>query len=166
MPPSSKAPARAGSPADPKTPRSIARNPRARHEYEILEKWEVGIVLTGTEIKALRQGRASLVGAFGLVRRAEVWLEGLHIPPYEQGTRYNHEPLRSRKLLMHRREIRRLIGAVEQKGLALVPLELYFAGRRAKVMLALGRGRKAHDRREEIKERDANREMARAIRHR
>ena len=166
MPPSSKAPVRAESPADPKVPRAVARNPRARHDYEILEKWEVGIVLTGTEVKALRQGRASLVGAFALVRRAEVWLEGLYIPPYEQGTRYNHEPLRSRKLLMHRREIRRLIGAAEQKGLALVPLELYFLGRRAKVMLALGRGRKAHDRREEIKERDARREMARAVRHR
>jgi len=156
VPPSSKAPVRAGSSAEPKVPRAIARNPRARHDYEILEKWEAGIVLTGTEVKALRLGRASLVGAFGLVRRAEVWLEGLYIPPYEQGTRYNHEPLRSRKLLMHRREIRRLIGAVAQKGLALVPLEVYFLGRRAKVLLALGRGRKG----------DARREMARAVRRR
>jgi len=161
----SKAPVRSGSAAGPKGPRTIARNPRARHEYEILEKWEAGIVLTGTEVKALRGGRASLVGAFGLVRRGEVWLEAMHIPPYDPGNRYNHDPLRSRKLLMHRREIRRLIGAVEQKGLALVPLELYFNGRRAKVLMALGRGKKAHDRREEIRERDARREMARSFRH-
>ena len=144
----------------------IARNPRVRHEYEILDKWEAGLVLTGTEVKALRLGRASLVGAFALVRRAEVYLEGLHIPPYDAGNRHNHDPLRSRKLLMHRREIRRLIGAVEQKGLALVPLELYFLGRHAKVLLALGRGKKAHDRRDAIRERDAQREMARSFRRR
>ena len=162
----SKTPVRSGSAADPKVPRVIARNPRVRHEYEILDKWEAGLVLTGTEVKALRLGRASLVGAFALVRRAEVFLEGLHIPPYDAGNRHNHDPLRSRKLLMHRREIRRLIGAVEQKGLALVPLELYFLGRHAKVLLALGRGKKAHDRRDAIRERDAQREMARTFRGR
>ncbi len=166
MPSSSKAPVRAGSAADPKVPRVIARNPRARYDYEILEKWEAGLVLTGTEVKALRGGRASLIGAFARVHRAEVWLEALHIPPYDPGSRFNHDPLRSRKLLLHRREIRRLIGAVEQKGLTLVPLELYFRGRHAKVLIALGRGKKAHDRREAIKERDARREMARAARHR
>jgi SsrA-binding protein len=162
----SKSPVRAGSAADPKVPRVIARNPRARHDYEVLEKWEAGLVLTGTEVKSLRNGRASLVGAFARVRGGEVWLEALHIPPYEPGTRYNPDPLRSRKLLMHRREIRRLIGAVQQKGLALVPLELYFLGRHAKVLIALGRGKKEYDRREDIKERDARREMARAFRRR
>ena len=162
----SKTPVRAGSSADPKVPRVIARNPRARHDYEILDKWEVGLVLTGTEVKALRLGRASLVGAFAMVRRGEVFLEGLHIQPYEAGNRYNHPPLRTRKLLLHKREIRRLIGVVEQKGLALIPLELYFLGRHAKILLALGRGKKAHDRREDIKTRDAEREMARVFRKR
>ena len=166
MPTSSKAPARAGSAAAAKAPRVIARNPRARHDYEILDRWEAGLVLTGTEVKALRAGRASLVGAFARVRGGEVWLEALHIPPYDPGNRFNHDPLRTRKLLMHRREIRRLIGAVEQRGLTLVPLELYFRGRHAKVLIALGRGKKAHDRREDIKERDARREMARAARRR
>lgn len=146
--------------------RVVARNPRARHEYAILDKWEAGLVLSGTEVKALRSGRASLVGAFARVKRGEVWLEGLHIPPYDAGNRHNHDPLRTRKLLLHRREIRRLIGAVEQKGFALVPLELYFKGPNAKVMVALGRGKKEHDRREDIKRRDAEREMARAARRR
>ena len=123
-------------------------------------------MLSGTEVKALREGRASLVGAFGRVRRGEVWLEGLNIPPYDAGNRFNHDPLRSRKLLMHRREIRRLIGAVELKGLTLVPLELYFRGPHAKVEIALGRGKKQHDRREDLKRRDAEREMARAVRRR
>ena len=144
----------------------IARNPRARHEYEILERWEAGLVLSGTEVKALREGRASLIGAFGRVRRGEVWLEGLNIPPYDAGNRFNHDRLRSRKLLMHRREIRRLIGAVELKGLTLVPLELYFRGPHAKIEIALGRGKKQHDRREDLKRRDAEREMARAVRRR
>ena len=144
----------------------IARNPRARHEYELLERWEAGLVLSGTEVKALREGRASLIGAFGRVRRGEVWLEGLNIPPYDAGNRFNHDPLRSRKLLMHRREIRRLIGAVELKGLTLVPLQLYFRGPHAKIEIALGRGKKQHDRREDLKRRDAEREMARAVRRR
>jgi SsrA-binding protein len=140
----------------------IARNPRARHEYQILHQWEAGLVLLGTEVKALRAGRASLVGAFARVKRGEVWLEGLHIPPYESGNRHNHDPLRTRKLLMHRREIRRLIGATEQKGHALVPLELYFRGPHVKVLVAMARGKKEHDRREEIRRREAEREMARA----
>lgn len=144
----------------------IARNPRARHDYEILDTYEAGIVLHGTEVKALRSGNASLVGAFGRVRSGEVWLEGLSISPYEQGNRYNKDPLRSRKLLMHAREIRRLIGAVEQKGHTLVPLELYFKGSHAKVAIALGRGKKEHDRREDLRKRDAEREMARVLRRR
>jgi SsrA-binding protein len=146
--------------------RVIARNPRARHDYEILDTYEAGIVLHGTEVKALREGNASLVGAFGRVTRGEVWLEGLSISPYEQGNRYNKDPLRSRKLLLHAREIRRLIGAVEQKGHTLVPLELHFRGPHAKVVIALGRGKKQHDRREDLRRRDAEREMARAVRRR
>ena len=146
--------------------RIVARNPRARHEYEILDTWEAGLVLQGTEVKSLRAGRGSLIGAFGRVRRGEVWLEALHIPPYEAGNRYNHDPLRSRKLLMHRREIRRLIGAAEQKGWTIVPLELYFRGPHAKVLVGLGRGKKMHDRREDLRRRDAEREMARAVKRR
>jgi len=144
----------------------IARNPRARHDYEVLDTFEAGLVLHGTEVKTLRAGRGSLVGAFGRVRRGEVWLEGLHIPPYESGNRYNHDPLRTRKLLMHRREIRRLIGSVEQKGWTLVPLELYFRGPHAKVQLALARGRKDYDRREELRRREAEREVARVLKRR
>ena len=150
-------------PADPAESRqSIARNPRATHDYHILDTWEAGLVLTGTEVKALRSGKASIREAFARVGRGEVWLEGMNITPYEQGNRWNHDPVRSRKLLLHRKEIERLIGAVEQKGLTLVPLELYFSRGKAKVKLALGRGKKVHDRREDVKRRDAEREMARA----
>ncbi len=123
-------------------------------------------MLTGTEVKSLRAGRASLVGAFARVRNGEVWLEALHIPPYEEGNRNNHDPLRTRKVLMHRREIRRLLGSLERKGFALVPLELYFKGSHAKVTLALGQGKKEYDRREDLRRRDAELEMARAARRR
>jgi SsrA-binding protein len=150
----------------PRHSRLIARNPRARHDYRILETWEAGLVLTGTEVKSLRAGRASLIGAFARVKGEEVWLEALHIPPYEEGNRHNHDPLRTRKLLLHRREIRRLVGSLERKGFALVPLELYFKGPHAKVKLALGQGKKEYDRREDLKRRDAEREMARAVRRR
>jgi len=131
-----------------------------------VESYETGIVLTGTEVKSLRQGKGSIKEAFGLIKRGEVWLEGMHITPYEQGNRYNHDPVRARKLLLHKREIERLVGAVEQKGFALVPLELYFSNGRAKVTLALGRGKKVYDRREDIKRRIADREMARAMKTR
>lgn len=146
-----------------RTRTSVARNPRASHDYHLLETWETGIVLTGTEVKSLRQGKASIKEAYALVRNGEVWLEGMHITPYAQGNRWNPEPVRSRKLLMHRREIERLIGGVEQKGFTLVPLEIYFSRGRAKVALALGKGKKLHDRREDIKRRIADREMARAV---
>ncbi|HLB53907.1 MAG TPA: SsrA-binding protein SmpB [Gemmatimonadales bacterium] len=147
--------------AKPRT--SVARNPRASHDYHLLETWETGIVLTGTEVKGLRSGKASIKEAYALIRNGEVWLEGMHITPYAQGNRWNVAPVRSRKLLMHRREIERLIGAVEQKGLTLIPLEIYFHRGRAKVALALGRGKKTHDRREDLKRRIADREMARAL---
>jgi SsrA-binding protein len=142
---------------------SVARNPRATHDYHILETWEAGLVLTGTEVKSLRGGKASIKEGFARVSNGEVFLEGMNITPYEQGNRYNHDPVRTRKLLLHRREIERLIGAVEQKGLALVPLEVYFKRGRAKVALALGRGKKQHDKREAARKRIAEREVARAM---
>lgn len=142
---------------------SIARNPKATHDYHILETWEAGLVLTGTEVKSLRGKKVSIKEGFARVANDEVFLEGVNITPYEQGNRYNHDPVRSRKLLLHKREIQRLIGAVEQKGLTLVPLEIYFRNGVAKVKLALGRGKKQHDRREDLKRRDAEREVARAI---
>lgn len=145
---------------------SIARNPKATHDYHILETWEAGLVLKGTEVKSLREAKATLVGAFARIHRGEVLLEGLHVTPYEKGNRYNHVPDRSRKLLLHKREIQRLIGAVEQKGLTLVPLELYWRDGRAKIALALGRGKKLHDKRESLKKRDADRDLARVTRHR
>lgn len=146
--------------------RSIARNPKATHDYHILETWEAGLVLKGTEVKSLRDAKATLVGAFARIARGEVFLEGLHITPYEKGNRYNHVADRSRKLLLHKREIQRLIGAVEQKGLTLVPLELYWSDGRAKIALALGRGKKLHDKRESLKKRDAQRDLARITRSR
>src|SRR5437667_4378850 len=145
---------------------SIARNKRARYDYHILETWEAGLVLTGTEVKSLRGGRANISDAYGTVRDGEIFLLNLHISPYERGGYSNHEPARTRKLLLHRKEIRRLIGAVEREGLTLIPLELYFKNGVAKVALALGKGKKLHDKRETEKSRDANREMARAMRSR
>lgn len=144
---------------------SVARNPRATHDYHVLDTWETGIVLTGTEVKSLRNGKASIKEAYARVRNGEVFLEGMNVTPYEQGNRYNHPPVRSRKLLLHRREIERLVGAVERQGLTLVPLEIYFRNGRAKVALALGRGKKQHDKREDLKKRIAEREVARAASH-
>jgi SsrA-binding protein len=141
---------------------TIARNKRARHDYHIQETWEAGLVLTGTEVKSLRAGKANLVDAYGIVRNGEVFLLNLHISEYAQGNRNNHEPTRTRKLLLHRREIRRMIGAVERQGLTLVPLELYFKRGVAKVTLGLGKGKKLHDKRETERKRDDEREMARA----
>jgi SsrA-binding protein len=142
---------------------SVARNKRARFDYLLLETFEAGIALTGTEVKSLRQGKANIVDAFGVVRDGEIFLLNAHIPPYEQGGYVNHEPTRTRKLLLHRREIRRLIGAVDRQGLTLVPLELYFKKGVAKVALALAKGKKMHDKRATEKQRDAEREMARAV---
>ena len=141
----------------------IARNKRARFDYEIVDQWEAGIMLTGTEVKALREGRATITDAYGIVKDGEVWLLNMHVPPYEQGNQFNHEPTRTRKLLLHGREIRRLIGAVERQGLTLVALELYFKGSHAKVRLGLGKGKKIHDKRETIRAREQAREIARAL---
>ena len=145
---------------------SVARNRRARHEYHILDSYEAGLVLTGTEVKSLRAGKANLTDAFGVVKDGEVFLLNLHISPYEQGNQFNHEPTRTRKLLLHRREIRRLIGSVERQGLTLVPLELYFKKGKAKVALALGKGKKLHDKRADEQKRDAERDIARLVRSR
>ena len=145
---------------------SIARNPRARHEYHLLETWEAGLVLTGTEVKSLRARNASLGEAYAHVLRGEVWLEGLTISPYDAGSYNNPPPARSRKLLLHKSEIRRLIGDTSQKGLTLIPLELYFKDGRAKVAIALARAKKQHDKREDMRRREAEREMARVTRGR
>lgn len=141
----------------------MARNRKARHDYHILETWEAGIVLTGSEIKSVRAGRVSLTGAFGVVRGGEVWLEGMNIAAYESRGYANHEAQRGRKLLLHRNQIRRLIGALEQKGLTLVPLDVHLSDGWAKVTVGLGRGKKLHDKREDLKRRTAEREAARAM---
>lgn len=140
----------------------VVRNRRARHEYEVLETVEAGLVLTGTEVKSLRAGKANLQDAFARFDRGELWLHNLHISPYDQGNRFNHDPLRPRKLLLHRREMRKLIGRVEQQGLTLVPLDLHFRRGIAKVALALVRGKKLHDKRDDLRKRSAEREMERA----
>jgi SsrA-binding protein len=141
----------------------VARNRKARHDYHILDTWEVGLVLTGSEIKSVRAGKVSLKGAFGVVRSGEVWLEGMNIAAYESGGYANHEPERPRKVLMHRHELRRLIGAVEQKGLTLIPLDIHLSEGWAKATLALAQGKKRHDKREDLKRRQAEREAARAV---
>ena len=142
----------------------IARNKRARHDYHIMDTWEAGLVLTGSEVKSLRDGKANISDAYGIVKNGEVFLLNLHISPYEKATHFGHEPARTRKLLLHRKEIRRMIGAVERQGLTLVPLELYFRRGVAKVALALGKGKKLHDKRDDARRRDDEREMARAVR--
>jgi len=145
-------------------PRDVATNRQASHRYHLLEKWECGLVLQGTEVKALRDGKAQIKDGYASVRDGEVWLYNVHIPPYGPASRENHEPERPRKLLMHRREIERLIGKTREKGLTLVPTRLYFAGGRAKVEIALARGKDVGDKRQAIKEREMKREMERSIR--
>ncbi|TXH41929.1 MAG: SsrA-binding protein SmpB [Actinobacteria bacterium] len=141
----------------------IAQNRKARHDYEVLDTYECGIVLQGTEVKSLREGRANLTDGYATVDDGEVWLRGVHIPEYDLGTWTNHEPRRPRKLLLHRAEISRLIGKTRESGLTLVPLSLYFKDGRAKCELALARGRRSHDKRHAIAEREATREAQRAV---
>lgn len=148
---------------DHETSRVLARNRKARHDYHILETWEAGLVLSGTEIKSMRSGKVNLKGTYAVLRNGEVWLEGMNISPYDSGGYVNHVPDRPRKLLMNRREIRKLIGAVEQKGNALVPLDVHLKRGFAKVTLALARGKKQHDKRHDLKQRAAEREMARTV---
>ena len=141
----------------------IAQNRRARHDYTVLETYEAGVALMGTEVKSLRLGRASLVDAYATVDDGEVWLRGLHIPEYIHGSWTNHEPRRTRKLLLHRGEISRLIGKIREGGLTLVPLALYFKDGKVKCELALARGKKSYDKRTDLARRDADREIARAF---
>ena len=141
----------------------IADNRRARHDYHLLDRFEAGLVLTGTEVKSLRDGKATLQQAYAEVREGEAWLVGLHVPEYTQGNRSNHEPDRARKLLLHRREIDRLYGQVREKGFTLVPTKLYFKDGRVKVELALARGKELHDKRRDIASREAKRQMEREL---
>jgi SsrA-binding protein len=141
----------------------VASNRKARHEYEILDTVEAGLVLRGPEVKSLREGKVAFQDAYATVDRGEVWLHSLHISPYEQANRYNVDPLRTRKLLLNKSEIRKLIGKVEEKGLTLIPLDVYFRRGRAKITLALARGRKMHDKREKLKRQTQEREADRAM---
>ncbi|MFL5382994.1 MAG: SsrA-binding protein SmpB [Longimicrobiaceae bacterium] len=143
--------------------RVVAKNRRARHEYHVLQTWEAGLVLQGTEVKSLREGKATLADAYARLDGGELWLYNMHVSPYEPGNRFNHDPLRRRKLLMHRSELRRLVGEVEQKGLTLVPLDVHFSGGIAKVDLALVRGKKLHDKRDTLRERAVARDMERGF---
>ena len=144
----------------------VADNRRARHDYHLLDRFEAGVVLTGTEVKSLRGGQATLGQAYADVRDGEVWLVGAHIPEYSQGTHGNHEPDRPRKLLLHRGEIESLYGKVRERGLTLVPTKLYFKNGRVKVELALARGKERIDKRRDIARRDADRQIERALRSR
>jgi SsrA-binding protein len=144
----------------------IAENRRARHDYHLLERLEAGLTLTGTDVKSLRSGQASLQRAFAAVRDGEVWLVGAHIPEYAQGNLANHDPDRDRKLLLHRGEIDSLLGKVREKGLTLVPTKLYFKNGRVKVEIAVARGKEQRDKRRDIAERDARRQIDRAMKER
>ncbi|MGR6837033.1 SsrA-binding protein SmpB [Syntrophomonas erecta] len=139
-------------------------NRKARHEYHIKENFEAGLVLAGTEVKSLRMGKGNLQDAYATVRNGEVWVINFHISPYEKGNRFNHDPLRPKKLLLHRREINRLLGLQKEKGYTLIPLKVYFRDGLAKVDLAVAVGKKLYDKREDIAKRDAERSIARALR--
>lgn len=141
--------------------RMVTNNRKARHEYEIIDSYETGIVLKGTEVKAVREGRVNLSDAYARFRRGELWLIGMHISPYTKAAAENHEPLRDRKLLLHARELKKLFRQVEEKGVSLIPLKVYIKGHLVKVELGLGRGKRKYDKRAAITERDQKREMDR-----
>ncbi|MEO8400136.1 MAG: SsrA-binding protein SmpB [Ignavibacteriaceae bacterium] len=145
--------------------KNIAVNRKARYEYTIIQTYEAGIVLQGTEVKALRQGKANLVDSYAAIKENELWLFSLHISPYEQGNINNHEPTRTRKLLLNRSEIRKLIGKTKEKGLTLVPLRLYFKNGKVKIEIALAKGKKVYDKREAIAKRDMQRDQERKIKY-
>jgi SsrA-binding protein len=144
--------------------RVVATNRRARHEYEILETLEAGLVLRGTEVKSLRDGGVNFKDSYATVRNGEAWLRGCHISPYSHGTDANHEPERDRKLLLHKREITRIVGKTAEKGLTVVPLKIYFKQGRIKIEIGLARGKKLHDKRATLRERETRREMEKAAR--
>ena len=145
-------------------PGDVATNRQASYRYHLLERWECGIVLQGSEVKSLREGQVQLKDAYAGLRDGEVWLYNMHVSPYAPAARENHDPERPRKLLMHRREIERLIGKTQEKGLTLVPTRVYFSGRNAKVELALARGKDVRDKREDLRRKDQRREIERALR--
>jgi len=147
----------------PEGTKTIVTNRKARHEYFVEEVFEAGIVLTGTEVKSLRQGRANLQDSYAVIKDGEVFLNGMHISPYDQGNRFNHEPTRVRKLLLNRREINKLMGLTQRKGFTLIPLSLYFKRGLVKVELAVCRGKKLYDKRQDIARRDAAREIDRRL---
>jgi len=149
-----------------KEQRVAVSNRKARHDYFILDTVEAGLVLKGTEVKSLRGGNANLLDSHAVIKNGEIWLFGMHISPYDQGSYLNHDPRRTRKLLLSKREIRRLLTRVQEKGLTLVPLAIYFKGPFAKVELAIAQGKKSYDKREAIKQRDAKRDIAQRLRHR
>ena len=144
----------------------VATNRRARHKFQLLEKMEAGVALQGSEVKSLRDGKASINEAYAVIDKGELWLRGAHIPPYLPASSENHEPERPRKLLLHRREIERLIGKTAERGLTLVPTRIYFKGPRAKVEIALAKGKEGRDRRREIQDRDQRREVERDYKQR
>lgn len=146
---------------DDTTIKVVVTNRKARHDYFVLETYEAGIALKGTEVKSLRQGSANLQDGHAQVRRGEIWLAGMHINPFEKGNINNHDPVRDRKLLLHKKEIRKLISRMQEKGLALIPLRIYFNRNVAKVELGLCKGKKAYDKRETIKKRDVERQIRR-----
>ena len=141
----------------------IAKNKRAWHEFEILDTWEAGLVLMGTEVKALRAGRVNLGDSYGEIKKGEAWVVKMHIGPYEMGNRENHEPFRPRKLLLNRREIRKILPKIEERGLTLVPLKIYFKKGRVKLELGLGRGKKLHDKRDTQAKKDVDRRIAKEV---
>ena len=141
----------------------IAKNPTAYHNYNIEDKLEVGIVLSGTEIKSIRNNQVNLKDTYAIIRKGEVYIIGMHISPYEHGNIFNKDPLRDRKLLLNKREINKLIGITKQKGLSLVPISLYFKGSLVKLELGIGRGKKLYDKRQDIAKRDAERQIARNL---
>ena len=149
--------------ARPKGIKSIAQNRKARHDYFVEESYEAGIELRGTEVKSIRAGRVNLKESFALVRDGEMFVNGMHISPYEQGNIFNRDPMRVRKLLLHKREIDRLFGVVKQQGYSLIPLSLYFKGSRVKLQLGVCRGKKLYDKREDAARRDMKRDAERAI---
>ncbi|MGM7634450.1 MULTISPECIES: SsrA-binding protein SmpB [unclassified Bacillus (in: firmicutes)] len=144
----------------------VAQNKKARHDYFIEETYEAGIVLQGTEIKSIRNGRVNLKDAFARIQQGEVFIHNMHISPYEQGNRYNHEPLRTRKLLLHRKQIDKLIGETKEAGYSIVPLKMYLKDGYAKVLIGLGKGKKKYDKREDLKKKEAKRDIDRAFRDR
>jgi len=143
--------------------KTIAQNKKARHDYFIEQTFEAGIVLSGTEVKSIRQGKVTIKDSYALVKNGEVFIIGMHVSPYEQGNIFNKDPLRDRKLLLHRYEINKLIGSIQQKGMSLVPIELYFKNGKVKLELGLGKGKKLYDKREDLAKRDAMREIDRRI---